>query len=135
MIAKELIPKLQMAKTTGNSELLVVVRLLKSDDPKAAAETLLQPMYGKSGVYEVIKLAPSNPYEFDVEVTFNLDAAIKHLQSKVVNGDRDVLSGGIIYPTFDPEDVIVSYPDLNNAYNSSTALFEPKLDPNLKIET
>jgi len=124
-----------MAQTTGNVVMHVVVRLLKTEDPASTATALLEPMYGESGSYKVIQLTESDPYEVDVDVTFNLAAVITHLESKIIRGERDLIIGGIVYPTFNPVDDLVSYDGVDIAYNTVSSLFEPRVNPNIEIET
>lgn len=47
--------------------------------------------------------------------------------SKVISGGGEVISGGIIYPTFSPRDDLVAYPDFDNAYNTITSIQQGKI--------
>lgn len=141
MIARELIPKLQTALTTGNSVVNVVLRMVKVSNPAAIVEACLEPMYGASGSYAVIQYGDSDPlgnilksHEVAVRATFDLQSAITHLLT-VVDGGHNIIIEGIIYPTATPYVDSVSYPDSETAYNASSAMFGKKLDPNMKIKT
>lgn len=46
---------------------------------------------------------------------------------KIISGGGEVISGGIIYPTFDPRDDEVSYPDYDNAYTTITSIQQGKI--------
>lgn len=88
MIAKELIPKLITARTTGNDVVHVVLRLVKGGSPASTAENFLAPMYGDTGTYVVIEHGDSDQlgdllkcHEIAVRATFDLDSAITHLMS------------------------------------------------------
>jgi len=88
LIARDLIPKLQTALTTGNESVHVVLRMSKRSNPETTAQNVLGPMYGDTGIYTVINHGDSDPLgniikidESAVRATFDLNSAIAHLQT------------------------------------------------------
>lgn len=76
------------------------------------------------------KLDRITPTLYDLEFTLAGDSAyvVRTEQfSKVISGGGGIISGGIIYPTFSPQDDVVSYPDYVNAYNTITEIQQQKI--------
>ncbi len=76
------------------------------------------------------KLDRISPTLYDLEFTLAADSAYKvraEYFEKVISSGGGILSGGIIYPTFSPQDDLVSYPDYDTAYTTITEIQQQKI--------
>lgn len=80
-----------------------------------------------SGSYAIDRISPTT---YTIQFGLAAESAYKvrtEVFSKVISGGGEVISGGIIYPTFTPRDDEVSYPDFDNAYNTITSIQTGKI--------
>lgn len=80
-----------------------------------------------SGSYNIERISPT---VYTIEFGLAAESAYKmrtEIFTKVISGGGEVISGGIIYPTFTPRDDEVSYPDFDNAYNTITSIQTGKI--------
>lgn len=79
------------------------------------------------GSYSLDRIAP-NLYELQYSIVAESAYKVRsEVFSKIISGGGDVISGGIIYPTFTPMDDLVAYPDYDNAYNTITSIQQGKI--------
>lgn len=71
-----------------------------------------------------------SPTYYTLEFGIASESAYKvkaELFEKIISSGGEVISGGIIYPTFSPRDDEVSYPDYDNAYTTITSIQKGKI--------
>lgn len=79
------------------------------------------------GSYNLTRISPL-AYSLEFAIASGSAYKVKaEILEKVISGGGDVISGGIIYPTFEPYDDVVSYPDYDNAYTTITSVQQGKI--------
>lgn len=76
------------------------------------------------------KLTRNTPTQYDLEFVLAADSAYRvrsETFEKVISAGGGIVSGGIIYPTFSPQDDVVSYPDYDTPYNTVTEVQQQKI--------
>lgn len=100
------------------------MRLLVVDD---GVEYMLDKAQMVKGSYKLDRIAP---VLYTLQFTIATESAYRirtEVFQKVLSSGGEVLSGGIIYPTFSPQDDMVSVPDYTNAYNIVTQIYQQKI--------
>lgn len=76
------------------------------------------------------KLDRISPTLYDLEFMLAAESAYvirNETFSQVISAGGGIIAGGIIYPTFQPQDDVVSYPDYDTAYNTITEYQQQKI--------
>lgn len=80
-----------------------------------------------SGSYNLTRITPKH---YTLEFVLAAKSAYRvrtEVNQKVISAAGGIISGGIIYPLFTPQDDVVSYPDYTTAYNTITDIQQQKI--------
>ena len=90
-------------------------------------EYLLDKISLTAGSYDLKRITPTL---YDLEFMVAAESAYivrSEVFEQTISAGGDIISGGIIYPTFQPQDDVVSYPDYDNAYTTITEVQQQKI--------
>lgn len=107
-----------------NGILATQMQLSVTDD---GVEYLLEKVNLADSSYKLTRVTPTL---YDLEFVLAAESAYvvrAEEFEKVISGGGGIISGGIVYPTFDPQDDVVSYPNYTTAYNTITETQQQKI--------